>query len=88
MNELINIINKCKNNDNLMILFALIFTNSELEDFEKRIKIIRNLLISEKTQREIAKELNVSIFNISRGVNLIKNNKNNIKIVKNLFLNN
>ena len=87
MDELIKVINKCKNDDELKYLFDVIFTHSELDDLEKRIKIIQQLLAKELSQREIAKKLNVSIFNISRGVKLLKNNSNINCILTHVFNN-
>lgn len=61
--------------------FDVIFTPSEKIEFGNRLKIMQELLKNEKTQREIAKSLEVSIANISRGSNIIKNSTNDLKIV-------
>ncbi len=53
-------------------LFDLFFTPEEKNDFATRYLIIKMLLQQEKTQREIAKELKVSISKITRGSNELK----------------
>lgn len=53
-------------------LFDLFFTHEEKKDLATRYLIIKMLLNNEKTQRQIAKELNVSISKITRGSNELK----------------
>jgi TrpR family trp operon transcriptional repressor len=47
-------------------------TQEERRDLTNRFRITRELIKGEKTQREIAKTLNVSIANITRGSNFLK----------------
>ena len=52
--------------------FEVVLTISEREEIPKRLAIVQELLKGEKTQREIAKSLRVSIANITRASNMIK----------------
>lgn len=56
----------------LMDLLDLFFTIEEKKDLAMRYLIIKELLLEEKTQREIAKDLGVSIAKITRGSNELK----------------
>lgn len=59
--------------------FDVFLTMSEKEELAKRFNIIKELLLTTKTQREIAKDLKVSIANVSRGANVIKTYPSNLK---------
>lgn len=61
-----------KEEKNLMSFFDLVLTPEEKESISMRCLIIRDLLAREATQREIAKNLNVSIAKITRGSNELK----------------
>ena len=50
----------------------IILTPAEFDKIAARYQILSKLIHSNKTQRELAKELNVSIFNIARGANQLK----------------
>src|SRR5262245_38338503 len=52
--------------------FELFLTSSEREELTLRYLIIKELLKGDKTQREIAKHLKVSISKITRGSNYLK----------------
>jgi TrpR family transcriptional regulator, trp operon repressor len=52
--------------------FELFLTSSEREELTLRYLIIKELLKGERTQREIAKYLKVSISKITRGSNYLK----------------
>ena len=54
------------------LLLDLFLTPEELTNLVMRISIICELIKKEKTQRDIAKGLNVSIAKISRGSNELK----------------
>lgn len=61
------------NDDKLLSdLFDLILTAEEKESIAMRCLIIRELLVQKHTQREMAKNLGVSIAKITRGSNEIK----------------
>ena len=55
-----------------------ILTESEVETLSKRWRIVK-LLMQGKTQREIAKELNVSLCNVTRGSRILKNQNSAVK---------
>ena len=59
-----------------------ILTESEVETLSKRWRIV-NLLMQGKSQREIAKELQVSLCKVTRGAKILKN-KNSVtkKVLK------
>lgn len=57
---------------NLLALLDLLLTPEEKHDLGMRYWIIKELLAGKKTQREIAREFNVSIAKITRGSNELK----------------
>lgn len=59
----------------LSTLFDLLLTPEEKESISMRCLIIRELLLEKQTQREMAKDLNVSIAKITRGSNELKRMK-------------
>jgi len=56
----------------LVSLFDLFLTKAEQEDIALRYNIVAELLSGGKTQREIAKEFNVSIAKVTRGSNALR----------------
>lgn len=71
---------KFKTQAELELFFDVVFTASEKVEFGNRLAIMKDLLQNQKTQREIAGDLEVSIANISRGSNVIKNSDVDLKI--------
>lgn len=61
-----------ENTQALSVLFDFFLTPEEKENLAMRYLITQELLQDKKTQREIAKELNVSIAKITRGSNELK----------------
>ncbi len=61
-------------------MFDLLLTPEEKESIALRTLIVKELLSQEKPQREMAKDLNVSIAKITRGSNAIK--RMNAKFLK------
>jgi len=59
--------------------FDLFLTIDEKEDVANRYLIVRDLLKGEKTQREMAEELHVSIAKITRGSNSLKTIGENLR---------
>lgn len=53
-------------------LFGLFLTAEERADMATRFTIVRELVRGKKTQREMAKDLKVSIAKITRGSNSLK----------------
>lgn len=67
----------------LSLLFNLFLTAEERADLATRYLIVKELLREEKTQREMAKSLNVSIAKITRGSNELKRvNKSLLEYLK------
>ena len=52
--------------------FSLFLTATERQEIAGRYLIVRELLKGQKPQRDIARDLGVSIANISRGSNVLK----------------
>lgn len=61
-----------KSSEELNEFFNLFLTIEERRDLADRFLTVRDLLKGEKTQREIADELQVSIAKITRGSNSLK----------------
>jgi TrpR family trp operon transcriptional repressor len=59
-------------------LMDLVLTPEEKNDIATRCLIIKELLAQEASQRDIAKNLNVSIAKITRGSNELKRTKSSI----------
>ena len=70
---------KIKNITELDEFFSLFLTLSERQEIAGRALIIRELLKGGKTQREIARDLGVSIANVSRGSNVLKTTGSRLK---------
>lgn len=58
--------------EDLHKFFELTLTVSEWEKIGARYLILAELISGNKTQREIAADLGVSIFNVTRGANQLK----------------
>lgn len=74
-NELAKRLVKISNIDEMQEVLTILFTDSELEELEKRGKILK-LLLDGKTQRVVADKLAVGIATVTRGANEIKSMKN------------
>ncbi len=70
--EFLRLCQRVKTEDQLDELFGLFFTLEEKDVLATRILLIQELLKAEKTQREIAQHLNISIAKITRGSNALK----------------
>jgi TrpR family trp operon transcriptional repressor len=62
----------------LAAIFELMLTAEEREDLSMRYLIVRELLQQKKTQRDMARDLNVSIAKITRGSNEMKRMKESL----------
>ena len=78
-NEFRQAILECNTHENLDVFLDIFLTISEKEAIMRRYVLVKELLISQKPHREIAKKLNVSIANVTRGSNLIKLRKSDIE---------
>ena len=65
--------------DELAEFFDTFLTSTEKFEFANRLKIIKELLRDEKTQRDIARDLKVSLANVTRGSNVLKTSKYDLK---------
>lgn len=70
--EITNIIKALQTKAEIADFFKELLTKSELDTIAKRWQIL-NMLKDGYPQREIAKELKVSLCNITRGAKIIKN---------------
>ncbi len=70
---------EAKSEKELDELFWLLLTPEEREDIKTRYLIVRELVKGEKTQRQMAKDLGVSIAKITRGSNFIKQISKNLR---------
>lgn len=68
-----------KNSEQLNALFSFLFTAEEKQHISTRILLVQELLKGKRTQREIAKTLNISIAKITRGSNNLKQLNENFK---------
>lgn len=82
MKEFVNKIRSLNEND-LNLLFEAFFTKKELQTLEKRYELIKKL-ISGMPQRQISKELKISISQITRGSKELKYGSGS-RIFKKLF---
>jgi TrpR family transcriptional regulator, trp operon repressor len=68
----LRLVKNTEDNEQLNQLFQFLLTPEECEHIITRIELVRELLQGKKTQREIAKDLNISIAKITRGSNNLK----------------
>ena len=76
--EISEILNKIKTKESINNFLLEILTESEVETLSKRWCIVK-MLLDGKTQREISKELNVSLCNVTRGSKILKNQNSVVK---------
>lgn len=72
LGNFIDLLLSSKDKKTCLLLLDLFLTADEKTDLETRFLIVKELLKEEKTQRQIAKEFNVSIAKITRGSNELK----------------
>lgn len=72
MNEIYQILNNLKNEKDISTFLSEILTDNEIETLSKRWRILK-LLAEGETQRQIAKDLNVSLCKVTRGSKILKN---------------
>lgn len=72
LGDLIDLFLLSKDKEICLSLLDLFLTAEEKRDVEMRLLIVKELLKGEKTQRQIAKDLSVSIAKITRGSNELK----------------
>lgn len=72
--EIAEFISSCKTQDEIYNALSELLTESELQTLSKRWRILKKLFRGD-TQREIAKELGVSLCKVTRGSKIIKDTK-------------
>ncbi|QLE79312.1 trp operon repressor [Francisella sp. Scap27] len=70
--ELIKILSKNKNPEDIDIICDFLLTKEEKEQLNKRVLLTKELIRKNKTQREISKELGISICTVTRCSNALK----------------
>ncbi|MCR4881189.1 MAG: trp operon repressor [bacterium] len=75
--EIAKAIHKLKTDKEICNFLLEILTETEVETLSKRWQILE-LLNAGMTQREISKELNVSLCKVTRGSKILKNKKSTI----------
>ena len=72
--DISNILGKINSQNDICNFLLEILTDSEVETLSKRWRILK-MLNEGKTQREISKELQVSLCKVTRGSKILKNKK-------------
>ena len=70
--QLLDLIGACDSPKQLSDVFELLFTIEEREQLADRVIIMRELFRGKLTQRELAKQFDISIAKITRGSNCLK----------------
>ena len=78
INEIANIILKLKNKEEIATFLTELLTETEISTLSKRWRILK-MLLAGFTQRDISKELQVSLCKVTRGAKVLKN-KNSVII--------
>lgn len=73
-NELFNLLAKINKPEKICDFMREMLTKSELETLSKRWQILK-MLTEGRTQRDIAKELRVSLCKVTRGSQILKDKK-------------
>jgi TrpR family trp operon transcriptional repressor len=76
--DFLNLCLNTKDEKTFALLFDFFLTPEEKADLTTRYLIVKELIKKEKTQREMAKDLNVSIAKITRGSNELKRTNNKL----------
>lgn len=71
MKDFVSALSAIKTEEEMQAFVQEIFTEKELSDFEKRWQLMKQLKEG-KTQREIAKNLGISLCKVTRGNKIIK----------------
>ena len=76
IHKISKLVKKLHTEAEIEMFFKELLTKSEIETLSKRWRIL-DLLAQNRTQREIAKELQVSLCKVTRGAKILKN-KNSV----------
>ncbi len=77
--EFLTLCQQAESKESLNELYDLLFTFEEKEQLALRVQLVKELLKAEKTQREISRDLNISIAKITRGSNALKSTSDALK---------
>jgi TrpR family trp operon transcriptional repressor len=84
--RVIDLLLSCKTQEDLNRFFDFILTHDERDMISKRLALTQALLLKEKSQRQIAEDLSLSIALITRGSNELKRTSSeNISWIKKLL---
>lgn len=75
----IQLLDVAKANGQLLELFDLLLTQGERKDIALRCLLVRELIVKQKTQRDIAETYQASISKITRGSNSLKQISSKLK---------
>lgn len=75
----LDLLTKASAEGNLPFLLDLFLTPAERDDLATRYEIIRSLLLAQKPQRTIAKELGLSLSKVIRGAGEVKRIPSRVK---------
>lgn len=79
--ELVSILAEKTNPSDISIVCEFLLTKEEKEQLSKRVLLTKELLKKEKSQREISKEIGISICTVTRCSNALKDCSIKIKEV-------
>ena len=74
LSEIIEVIKNLHSEREIAGFFSDVFTETELKTLSKRWRILK-MLSEGKTQREISKQLKVSLCKVTRGAKILKDSK-------------
>ena len=74
LTEIVEVIKNLSDETEIAGFFSDVFTETELETLSKRWRILK-MLSEGKTQREISKQLKVSLCKVTRGAKILKDSK-------------
>jgi TrpR family trp operon transcriptional repressor len=77
--KLLDLCQQAESTERLDELFGLMFTLEEKDTLATRVLLVLELLKGNRTQREIAQHLNISIAKITRGSNALKTVNDSLK---------
>ncbi|MEY8703294.1 trp operon repressor [Francisella philomiragia] len=77
--QLVNILSETSDPQDIDIICDFLLTKEEKEQLNKRVLLTKELLKKEKSQREISKEIGISICTVTRCSNALKDCSTRVK---------
>ncbi|MBK2095679.1 trp operon repressor [Francisella philomiragia] len=77
--QLVNILSETSDSKDIDIICDFLLTKEEKEQLNKRVLLTKELLKKEKSQREISKEIGISICTVTRCSNALKDCSKRVK---------